>query len=137
SGIPSASKKCFPTCSAGTSSSGGSPTMRRSRPVASPHWSRRRSMGTSPVLAESTTATRLAPIIAVRESLVTIDVRGVDVMRNEVGHILLGDERLKCEVLRVREGSADLQVFEDTRGVRVGDQVEMSGEMLSVALGPG
>lgn len=94
-------------------------------------------MGTSPVLAESTTATRLAPIIAVRESLVTIDVRGVDVMRNEVGHILLGDERLKCEVLRVREGSADLQVFEDTRGVRVGDQVEMSGEMLSVALGPG
>lgn len=94
-------------------------------------------MGTSPVLAESTTAARLAPIIAVRESLVTIDVRGVDVMRNEVGHILLGDERLKCEVLRVREGSADLQVFEDTRGVRVGDQVEMSGEMLSVALGPG
>jgi V/A-type H+-transporting ATPase subunit A len=88
-------------------------------------------------LAESSAATRLAPIIAVRESLVTIDVRGVDVMRNEVGHILLGKERLKCEVLRVREGSADLQVFEDTRGVRVGDQVEMSGEMLSVALGPG
>jgi V/A-type H+-transporting ATPase subunit A len=30
-----------------------------------------------------------------------------------------------------------MQVFEDTSGVRVGDQVEMTGEMLSATLGPG
>jgi V/A-type H+-transporting ATPase subunit A len=30
-----------------------------------------------------------------------------------------------------------MQVFEDTRGVRVGDPVEMTGNLLSVFLGPG
>jgi V/A-type H+-transporting ATPase subunit A len=32
---------------------------------------------------------------------------------------------------------ADLQVFEETRGLRVGDSVELQEEMLSVVLGPG
>lgn len=95
-------------------------------------------MPTSLASADTTRHTaRRAPIVSVRESLVTVDVGNLDVMRNEVGHIVVGDERLKCEVLRVREGIADLQVFEDTRGVRVGDVVELSGEMLSVSLGPG
>ena len=42
-----------------------------------------------------------------------------------------------AEVLRIQGDTADMQVFEDTRGVRVGDHVEMTGEMLSVTLGPG
>ena len=42
-----------------------------------------------------------------------------------------------AEVLRVHGNTADMQVFEDTRGVRVGDPVEMSDQMLSVFLGPG
>ncbi|GGB99645.1 V-type ATP synthase alpha chain [Marinobacterium zhoushanense] len=46
-------------------------------------------------------------------------------------------EKLQAEVLRVRYGEADVQVFENTRGVAVGDAVEQSGQMLSVALGPG
>jgi V/A-type H+-transporting ATPase subunit A len=69
--------------------------------------------------------------------MVTIDVSRVPVMKNEVAYILLGSERLKAEVLRVQGDTADLQVFEETDGVRVGDQVELSGEMLSVSLGPG
>ncbi len=91
-------------------------------------------MSSSP---DSSHAAPLAPIVSVKESLVTIDVGKVSVKKNEVGHILLGDERLKAEVLRVQGGTADLQVFEDTSGVRVGDQVELSGEMLAVELGPG
>jgi V/A-type H+-transporting ATPase subunit A len=75
--------------------------------------------------------------VGVQESLVTIDVSQVPVMKNEVGYILLGEERLKAEVLRVQGDVADLQVFEETDGVKVGDQVELTGEMLSVALGPG
>ncbi len=82
-------------------------------------------------------APRRAPIVGVKESLVTIDVSDTQVMKNEVGHVLLGDERLKAEVLRVQNRVADLQVFEDTSGVRVGDEVELSGEMLSVTLAPG
>ena len=58
-------------------------------------------------------------------------------MKNEVGYVCVGEERLKAEVLRVRGRTADMQVFEDTRGVRVGDRVELTGEMLSATLGPG
>jgi V/A-type H+-transporting ATPase subunit A len=78
-----------------------------------------------------------APVIGVQESLVTIDVSRVPVMKNEVGYILVGHERLKAEVLRVQGDSADMQVFEDTSGVKVGDEVELTGAMLSVVLGPG
>lgn len=78
-----------------------------------------------------------APVVGVKESLITIDVRSTPVKKNEVGYIVLGEERLKAEVLRIQGDTADMQVFEDTRGVRVGDPVELSGEMLSVALGPG
>ena len=78
-----------------------------------------------------------ARVMAVRESLVTIDTGGKAIRKNEVGFILVGQERLMAEVLRIQGNTADMQVFEDTRGVRVGDRVEMSGEMLSVVLGPG
>ena len=80
---------------------------------------------------------RRAPIVAVQESLVSINVSDTRVMKNEVGHVLLGDRRLKSEVLRVQNHVADLQVFEDTSGVKVGDEVELTGEMLSVTLAPG
>jgi len=80
---------------------------------------------------------RRAPIVAVQESLVSIDVSDTRVMKNEVGYVLLGEQRLKSEVLRVQNQVADLQVFEDTSGVKVGDEVELTGEMLSVSLAPG
>ncbi len=76
-------------------------------------------------------------VSAVQESLVTVSLGDRPVKKNEVGYVCVGRERLKAEVLRVRERSADMQVFEDTEGVRVGDPVEMSDEMLSVELGPG
>ncbi|MHC4565666.1 MAG: V-type ATP synthase subunit A, partial [Planctomycetota bacterium] len=42
-----------------------------------------------------------------------------------------------CEIIRVRGDSVDLQIFEETRGLRVGDVVEFQDQMLSAALGPG
>ncbi len=59
------------------------------------------------------------------------------VIKNEVGFILVGDESLKGEVIRVTGSIADLQVYEDTSGLSVGDRVEFTGSMLSVSLGPG
>lgn len=88
-------------------------------------------------LAKNTLPANTAPTIRVKESLITIDISNVSVMKNEVAHILLGQQRLKSEVLRIRGNTADLQVFEDTRGVKVGQPVELSREMLSVMLGPG
>jgi V/A-type H+-transporting ATPase subunit A len=58
-------------------------------------------------------------------------------MKNEVAYICVGDARLKSEILRVEGRQADLQVFEETDGVAVGDRVELTGRMLSADLGPG
>ena len=98
-------------------------------------------MSTSKELSEApilpTEPIRNAKIVAVRESLVNIETQGNPIRKNEVGYICLQQERIKAEVLRVRGTHADMQVFEDTTGMRVGDQVELSGEMLSAVLGPG
>ncbi|MEO8497885.1 MAG: V-type ATP synthase subunit A, partial [Planctomycetota bacterium] len=81
---------------------------------------------------------KTATVVQVRESLVLIQVdEHAAIKKNEVGYICVGDERLKAEVLRIRGRTADMQVFEDTNGVRVGDRVEMTDELLSATLGPG
>ncbi|MBN2190718.1 MAG: V-type ATP synthase subunit A [Candidatus Aureabacteria bacterium] len=59
------------------------------------------------------------------------------VLQNEVAYAVTGEEKLKSEVIRVRGSKADLQVYENTEGLKVGDRVEFSGELLSVELGPG
>jgi len=59
------------------------------------------------------------------------------VIQNEVGFVVLGEERLMSEVIRIRGNTAYLQVFENTKGIKVGDKLEFSGQMLSVLLGPG
>ncbi len=60
------------------------------------------------------------------------------VVKNAVGHCIRKDgKKLLCEIIRVRGDSVDLQIFEETRGLKVGDQVEFQEQMLSVVLGPG
>ncbi|NLG12756.1 MAG: V-type ATP synthase subunit A [Lentisphaerae bacterium] len=60
------------------------------------------------------------------------------VTQNEVAYVMPADgSRLKAEVIRVRGREADLQVFESTTGVKVGDPVEFTSQLLSVELGPG
>jgi len=60
------------------------------------------------------------------------------VVKNAVGYCIRNDGiKLLCEIIRVRGDSVDLQIFEETRGLRVGDQVEFQEQMLSVVLGPG
>ena len=60
------------------------------------------------------------------------------VVQNSVAHCVRGDgTKLLSEVVRVRGQLADLQVFEETRGLKVGDPVEFERKMLSVVLGPG
>ena len=67
-----------------------------------------------------------------------ISVRFTDaIIQNEVGYAIIGDVRLKAEIIRIRGDVAEMQVFEDTTGLSVGDTVDFSGEMLSVKLGPG
>lgn len=60
------------------------------------------------------------------------------IVQNSVGYCCRGDgARLLSEVIRVRGRQIDLQVFEETRGLKIGDSVEFDTNMLSVKLGPG
>jgi len=60
------------------------------------------------------------------------------VIKNAVGYCVRSDgTKLLCEIIRVRGDSVDLQIFEETRGLKVGDTVEFQDQMLSAALGPG
>ncbi len=77
-----------------------------------------------------------ARIVAVAGNIVTIEA-DCPIMKNEVAYIHVGGDRLKSEVLRVFGNTADMQVFEETQGVRVGDAVELTKEMLPAVLGPG
>lgn len=75
-------------------------------------------------------------VLGVNGNMVTVEFDSA-IAKNEVGYIHVGDDRLKGEVIRINGNTASLQVFEMTGGIRVGDTAEFSGEMLSVALGPG
>ena len=75
-------------------------------------------------------------IVGVNGNMLTVEFQGA-VSQNEVGFACLGDLRLMCEVVRVRGRQADMQVFEDTTDLAIGDKVEFSGHMLSAELGPG
>lgn len=79
----------------------------------------------------------VATVLGVNGNIVRVRLTDGQVMKNEVAYVCVGEERLKAEVLRVDEGEADMQVYEETHGIRFGDRVELSGEMLSVSLGPG
>ncbi|MCX6354884.1 MAG: V-type ATP synthase subunit A [Candidatus Aureabacteria bacterium] len=49
----------------------------------------------------------------------------------------VGDDRLVGEIVRLEQEKASIQVYEDTTGIRPGENVYGSGMPLSVELGPG
>ena len=59
------------------------------------------------------------------------------VRKNEVGFVKIGNDRLKGEVIRISGDAVSMQIYEMTNGIQVGDEVELTGELLSVELGPG
>ncbi|MCE5331027.1 MAG: V-type ATP synthase subunit A [Bacteroidales bacterium] len=69
-------------------------------------------------------------------NLVTVEVDG-PVAQNEIAYIELGSQKLMAEVLKVIGDKVFVQVFESTRGLKVGNNVEFVGHMLEVTLGPG
>lgn len=75
-------------------------------------------------------------VVAVNGNMLSVAFDGV-VSLNEVGYVHVAGKRLKSEVIRIRNGQAQLQVYEMTKGISTGDEVEFTGELLSVELGPG
>ncbi len=91
---------------------------------------------------------KLANVVSVQDDLVVIQAAETDgeprpLMKNEVVYVRPSprhgerQERLKGEILRVSGNTAVAQVFENTGGISIGDEVEQSSQMLSVKLGPG
>ena len=64
-------------------------------------------------------------------NLVTVAVDG-PVAQNEICYIYVGETKLMAEVIKVIGENVYAQVFESTRGLKVGNQVEFTGHMLEV-----
>ncbi|MCK4448737.1 MAG: V-type ATP synthase subunit A, partial [Candidatus Marinimicrobia bacterium] len=75
-------------------------------------------------------------IIGINGNMITVAFDG-NIIQNEVGYAITGSEKLKSEVIKIQGNNAFMQVFESTKGLKVGDSVEFTGDMLSVQLGPG
>ena len=69
-------------------------------------------------------------------NLVTVEVDG-PVSENEICFITSEGVKMMAEVIKVNGNLASVQVFESTRGLRGGNEVEFEGRMLEVTLGPG
>lgn len=75
-------------------------------------------------------------VTGIVSNLVTVLTDG-PVSQNELCFINCRGTRLMAEVIKVSGRSAAVQVFESTRGLRNGDEVEFEDRMLEVTLGPG
>ncbi|NLX79981.1 MAG: V-type ATP synthase subunit A [Proteiniphilum sp.] len=69
-------------------------------------------------------------------NLVIVEVNG-PVSQNEIAYINLDGTDMMSEVIKVVGKNVYVQVFESTRGLKVGSEVEFRGHMLEVTLGPG
>jgi len=78
----------------------------------------------------------IGKITSINGNMISVELKD-HIVQNEVGYVTKGKQRLKSEVIKIEGDTAFLQVFETTKGIKVGDVVEFTGNMLSVQLGPG
>lgn len=75
-------------------------------------------------------------VTGIVSNLVTVLADG-PVSQNEICYIDIGKTKLMAEVIKITGKTAAVQVFESTRGLKIGDHVEFENKMLEVTLGPG
>ena len=80
--------------------------------------------------------TTTGKVTGIVSNLVTVQTFG-PVSENELCHISLNGTDLLAEVIKVNGDKAQVQVFESTRGLHIGDNVKFLGRMLEASLGPG
>ena len=59
------------------------------------------------------------------------------VAQNEICYVYCGDTRMMAEVIKVIGDDAYVQVYDSTRGLKIGDRVDFEGHMLEATLAPG
>lgn len=80
--------------------------------------------------------TVIGHVTGVNGNLAKVKFEG-SVRKNEVGYVLVDGKRLKSEVIRINNGEASMQIYELSDGIKVGDPVKFTGELMSIELGPG
>ncbi len=75
-------------------------------------------------------------VLSVNGNLVSVQF-DCNVSMNEICYVKVSGTALKSEVIRIRGNIAQIQVYEMTDGIKCGDEVEFTGDMLSAELGPG
>ncbi|MBS0625565.1 MAG: V-type ATP synthase subunit A [Verrucomicrobia bacterium] len=60
-----------------------------------------------------------------------------NIRQGEMARVKVGTESLLAEVIEIAGNEAKLQVFEDTRGIKLHTPVEFHGNLLEAELGPG
>lgn len=79
---------------------------------------------------------REGTVFAIKGNMVTAICEEA-LCQNEIAYIILGDQKLKSEVIKVSGNYAIMQVFEETSGIGPGDKVIFTGQLLSISVGPG
>lgn len=75
-------------------------------------------------------------LIGIVSNLLEVEIAS-HVKQNEICYVVTAEKRLMGEVIKVDGDSAFIQLFEDSRGLSVGLEVEFTGKMQEVNLGPG
>jgi V/A-type H+-transporting ATPase subunit A len=75
-------------------------------------------------------------VVGVNGNMVSVEFDG-NISMNEVAYVKVEGSSLKSEVIRIRGNVAQMQVYEMTKGIKAGDEVEFTGDLLSAELGPG
>ncbi len=78
----------------------------------------------------------IGKVTGIIANLVIVETEGT-AAQNEICFIKHADTRLMAEVIKIMGKKVYTQVFESTRGLKVGSEVEFMGHMLEVTLGPG
>ncbi|MCR5762594.1 MAG: V-type ATP synthase subunit A [Treponema sp.] len=75
-------------------------------------------------------------VVAVNGNMVSVEFDG-KVALNEVGYVKVNNQNLKGEVIRIRGNTAQMQIYEMTKGISTDCSVVFTGDLLSVEIGPG
>ena len=78
----------------------------------------------------------IGKVVSVNGNLVSVEFEN-NISMNEICFVKVDGTALKSEVIRIRGNIAQIQVYEMTDGIKCGDEVEFTGDMLSAQLGPG
>ncbi|MEQ8239424.1 MAG: V-type ATP synthase subunit A, partial [Cyclobacteriaceae bacterium] len=74
-------------------------------------------------------------VVGVISNLLLIEVEG-PAIQNEICLVHAG-KWLKAEIIRIKENIASAQLFESSYSIQIGAEVQFTGKMLEVELGPG